>query len=45
MVSTITKYHIAQNFGGQKHWRIGVQKDIGGKNIGGLVALINNVKH
>jgi len=33
--SSHTVYHIAQNFGGRKLWRIHPSKHFGGKNFGG----------
>ena len=36
-------YHIAQNFGGRKLWRIGANKDFGEQNIGGLAALNSKI--
>ena len=37
--SVASYYHIAQNFGGRKFWRIATNKHFGGQNIGRLAAM------
>ena len=36
-------YHIGQNFGGKKLWRIVANKHFGGQNIGRLAALHSKI--